>query len=92
MNDINTTTNLWLAVTKWGDVLCYGNPNEHLSYHIENMRFVLTTDRMVWGARRWEIMLHIKKWNNECKNKKDFRCKPVKVAITAEEIKKGKNK
>lgn len=88
MNIINTTTNLWVAVTRSGNALCYGNPNELLSYHIEDMQFVLT-DRMVWGTRRWEIMMHIKKWNKEWKNKKDFRCKPVKVAITVKEIKKG---
>lgn len=92
MNGINTTIKLWVAATKDGSVLCYGNPNEHLSYHIDNMQFVLITDRIVWGTRRWEIMLHIKKWNKECGNKKAFRCKPVKVAITVEEIKKGKIK
>lgn len=89
MSVINTTTNLWLAVTKRGDVLCYGNPNKHLSYHVEDMRFVFTTDRMVWGARRWEIMPHINKWNKQCGNKKDWKCKAVKVAITVKEFKKG---
>lgn len=91
MSEINTTINLWVAVTRNGGVLCYGNPNKHLSYHVESMQFVLTTDRMVWGTRRWEIMLHIKKWNKECKNGKDWKCKPVKVAVTIKEIKKGES-
>jgi hypothetical protein len=92
MNNINTTTKLWVATTRNGNILCYGNPNEHLSYHVANMQFVLISDRMVWGTRRWEIMLHIKKWNKQCGNRKDWKCKAVKVAITIEEIKKGKRK
>jgi hypothetical protein len=89
MSAINTTIKLWLAVTRCGDVLCNGNPNEHLSYHINGMRWALLGSRMIYGTRRWEIMEHIKKWNKECGNRKDWRCKPVKVAITVKEIKKG---
>lgn len=88
MNVINTTTNLWVAVTKHGSVLSYGNPNEHLSYHILSW-WGPFYDSVVWGTRRWEIMAHIKKWNRECGNRKDWMCKPVKVAITVKEIKKG---
>lgn len=87
MSVINTTTNLWIAVTKDGEALCHGNMNEHLSYHISSYRWDSFNDNIVSGTRRWEIMEHIKKWNKECV--KVFRCKPVKVAITIKEIKKG---
>lgn len=89
MNIINETTNLWIAVTKRGSVLCHGNPNDHLSYHIISW-WGPFYDIVVLGTRRWEIMPHIKKWNKECKNRKDWKCKPVKVAITIKEVKKEK--
>ena len=89
MNVINETTNLWIAVTKRGSVLCHGNPNDHLSYHVISW-WGPFYDIVVWSTRRKGIMEHIKKWNRECKIK-DFRCKPVKVAITIKEIKKGES-
>lgn len=89
MNEINTTTKLWLAVTMCGEFLCHGNPNEHLSYHLTYYWEPLK-DRIVHGTRRWEIMEHIKKWNKQCRGKV-FKCKPVKVTITIKEIKRGDN-
>ena len=89
MNEMIIDRNLWLAYTKRGEILCYGNPNEGLSYHLTSWLEPFDNN-VVRGERRWEIMEHIKKWNKECKNGKDCRCKPVKVAITIKEIKKEK--
>lgn len=91
MNNINTTMNLWVAATRNGLVLCYDNPNPNLDYHVTD--FWSGYGRLIVnGTRRWEIMEHIKKWNEQCGNKKQFKCKAVKVAITVEAIKKGKIK
>lgn len=92
MSDIITTVNLWLGVTKDNQVLCYGNMNKHLSYHLSSYWWRPFDNAIVNGMRRFEIMDDIKKWNRECGNKKQFKCKAVKVAITVEAIKKGKIK
>lgn len=91
MNGINTTMNRWVAVTKGGSVLSYGNPNEHLSYHIEDLSFSTFYRGIIAGYRRRDIMEHIKKWNKQCGNE-NFKCKPIKVSITVKEIKKGESK
>ena len=88
MNKINTTTNLWIAVAKNGWVLYHDNPNPNLDYHLTDFRLAYS-QLIVHGTRRWGIMSHIKKWNRQCGNKKDFKCKAVKVAVTIKEIKKG---
>lgn len=88
MNEINTTTNLWIAVAKNGWILHHGNPNPNLDYHLTDLR--LSYGRLlVYGTRRWEIMEDIKRWNEQCVNKKQFKCKAVKIAVAIKEIKKG---
>ena len=89
MSEIDITMNLWIAVTKDGDVLCYGNSNPNLDYHIADFRLDYGRS-IVNGTRRWEIMGHIKKWNKQFGNEV-FKCKAVKVAITIKEIKKGES-
>jgi hypothetical protein len=84
MIGIKMTMNRWVAMSKQGWVLCFGNPNPHLSYHLGDLRFDILGDRrdVIIGTRRLEIMEHIKKWNKECQSA--FKCKPSKVTITIE--------
>jgi hypothetical protein len=87
MNTTKVTTNKWIAVAKTMGALCYGNPNEHLTYHLEDLGLDVLDCELVNGDRRREIMGHIKMWNKECRNNA-FKCKPVKVTITIEGVKK----
>lgn len=92
MNGINTTMNLWVAVTKNGSVLCYGNPNADLAYHVVDLYWGLFSSKVVNDIKKWRVMEHIKQWNWQCRNKEAWKCKAVKVSITVQEIKKGQNK
>lgn len=90
MSETNIIMTRWVAMNKQGLVLCDYNPNPNLSYHLGILQFEILRDRcdVISGERKWEIMEHIKKWNKEYRNNKTAKCKPVKVTITIEEVKR----
>jgi len=86
---------VWMGKTKGGEFLCYGNPNDGMSYHIcfPHDHQYLANEPWILRRAKWAIEEDCRKWNKEVRAKSGFKksrlavCEPVKIEVTWKEVK-----
>lgn len=79
--------NEYVGMTDNGMILCDGNPNNGLSYHVCDICEFVTGRHPLPLVINKEAMRGIcKKWNRETRGNSNVKCKPYKVRFSLEVI------
>lgn len=85
--------NEYVGMTDNGLILCEGNPNKGLSYHLATFSdFVTGRHELPLVMNKETMRCECKKWNQQTRGNSSVKCKPYKVRFSLEVIESSARK